>query len=252
MPTPALFDQPAARAIFQEVPVERRTTFADLLFITDRAPDTGPDAELPYGQERSRSLAFGSTRVALLPQMEWDELKRHSLTDPRDQRIEPQVDSVKELGRYPTEPYPVRATTSGIKRDPATIEQHERTEAALKSEVQKRLRTAPSREVVLYVHGFNETFATAAYTAAELCHFLGRTHVCSFFTWPASSTGGAANLVYQHHRVRAVLDKPPEEGHPDAGTDARRSRLTPAGSQPRCRRVVERGAGALPRGRRRR
>jgi len=42
---------------------------------------------------------------------------------------------------------------------------------------------------MLYVHGFNESFATAAYTAAELCHFLGRAHVCAFFTWPASSTG---------------------------------------------------------------
>ncbi len=42
---------------------------------------------------------------------------------------------------------------------------------------------------MLYVHGFNETFATAAFTAAELCHFFGREQVCSFFTWPASSTG---------------------------------------------------------------
>ena len=190
MPTPALFDQPAARAIFQQVPPERRTTFVDLLFITDRAPDDSPEAELPYGQERSRSLAFGSARVALLPQMGWDELKRHSLADPREQRIELEIDRIKELGRYPTEPYPIQTTTTGIKRDPATLEQHQRTESALQSEVRKRLRTAPSREVVLYVHGFNETFATAAYTMAELCHFLGRTHVCSFFTWPASSSGG--------------------------------------------------------------
>jgi esterase/lipase superfamily enzyme len=43
---------------------------------------------------------------------------------------------------------------------------------------------------MLYVHGFNETFATAAYTAAELCHFLGREHACAFFTWPAAASGG--------------------------------------------------------------
>jgi esterase/lipase superfamily enzyme len=42
---------------------------------------------------------------------------------------------------------------------------------------------------MLYVHGFNETFATAAFTAAELCHFLGRAHVCAFFTWPISTRG---------------------------------------------------------------
>ena len=42
---------------------------------------------------------------------------------------------------------------------------------------------------MVYVHGFNATFATAAFTTAELCHFLGREPVCAFFTWPASCTG---------------------------------------------------------------
>jgi esterase/lipase superfamily enzyme len=190
MPTPALVDQRAAHAMFSETPPERRTTDVDLLFITDRAPDTSPDAALPYGQERSRSLAFGSARVAFLPPMDWGELKRHSLTDPRNQQIELRVDRVKELGRYPTEPYPVQATERGVRRDPATLAKHERADAALTSEVQRRLQSATSREVMLYVHGFNETFASAACTAAELCHFFGRVHVCSFFTWPASSTGG--------------------------------------------------------------
>jgi esterase/lipase superfamily enzyme len=190
MPTPALFDRPAARGIFAQVPAERRKAYVDLLYVTDRAPDTSTGAESPYGQERSRSLAFGSAQVALLPPMDWEELQRHSLTNPREKGIALQVASVRELGRYPTEPYPVQTTARGIKRDPTTLEHHERAEIALKAEVQKRLQSAPSREVVLYVHGFNETFASAAYTAAELCHFLGRSHVCSFFTWPASSTGG--------------------------------------------------------------
>jgi esterase/lipase superfamily enzyme len=190
MPTPALFDHPAARAIFEKVPARRRTDYVDLLYITDRAPNSDPGADLPYGQERSRSLAFGSARVSLLPQMQWDELRRQSLANLREQPIELKLDRVKELGRYPTEPYSVQVTTQGVTRDPATLEQHELAEAKFKSEVRKRLRTAPSREVVLYIHGFNETFATAAYTAAELCHFLGRMDVCSFFTWPASSTGG--------------------------------------------------------------
>jgi esterase/lipase superfamily enzyme len=56
-------------------------------------------------------------------------------------------------------------------------------------EVQRRLAKAPKKEVLLYVHGFNETFASAAYTTADLCHFLGREPVCAFFTWPASSSG---------------------------------------------------------------
>ncbi len=102
MPTPALYHLPTAQAIFAEVPEGRRSDLVDLLFITDRAPDTGPEAELPYGEERSRSLAFGSARVDLQPEMSWEELKRHSLSDPRDLQIGMELGEVKELGRFPT------------------------------------------------------------------------------------------------------------------------------------------------------
>ena len=49
MPTPALFDQPSARSVFEEVPPERRKAYIDLLFVTDRAPDAGTEAESEYG-----------------------------------------------------------------------------------------------------------------------------------------------------------------------------------------------------------
>jgi esterase/lipase superfamily enzyme len=70
------------------------------------------------------------------------------------------------------------------------------------------------------VHGFNETFATAAFTAAELCHFLGRESVCAFFTWPASSGGNiltsytstteSASYAQKHLRkaIRLVASTP--------------------------------------------
>ncbi len=190
MPTPAIYHVPTARAIFEQVPEDRRKDYVDLLYVTDRAPDPTPEAELPYGQQRSRSLAFGSAQVALLPQMSWPELKHHSLSGLRDEDIALEVRSVDELGRYPPAPYPLVGTADGAQRDPIVLERHHSAEDKLRAEVRRRLQSAPTGEVVLYVHGFNETFATAAYTAAELCHFLGRVHLCTFFTWPASSTGG--------------------------------------------------------------
>lgn len=189
MPTPAIFLVPAARAVFDEVPESRRRDYVDLLYITDRAPNTTPQADLPYGQQRSRYLSFGSAKVALLPPMSWSALTRHSLAHPRDSDIELSLKDVEELGRYPTEPYALQAIPGGVERDPIVLEQHDRSEAILKADVERRLASAPTGEVMLYVHGFNETFATAAYTAAELCHFVGRAHVCAFFTWPASSSG---------------------------------------------------------------
>ncbi len=189
MPTPATFHLPTARTIFEQVPPERRKDSIDLLYITDRAPETGPDAELPYGQERARTTRFGSAQILLRPSMTWDELRRHSLADPRDLRIGMELGAVDELGSYPEAPYRVERTGTGVRRDPAVMDAHRRADDALQAEAQRRLALAPTKEVVLYVHGFNETFETAAFTAAELCHFFGRAHVCAFFTWPASSTG---------------------------------------------------------------
>jgi esterase/lipase superfamily enzyme len=48
----------------------------------------------------------------------------------------------------------------------------------------------PRKEVVLFVHGFNNTFSEAALTMGEMCHFLGREFVCAIFTWPAGGTRG--------------------------------------------------------------
>jgi esterase/lipase superfamily enzyme len=76
-----------------------------------------------------------------------------------------------------------------IRRAPEATRGHRDAKDALYRELSARLARSPSREILLYVHGFNETFETAAYTTAELCHFMGREDVCTFFTWPASASG---------------------------------------------------------------
>jgi esterase/lipase superfamily enzyme len=195
MPAPANEGTLVGLAQSSEVPEARRRSDVDLLFITDRARETAPEADLPYGEGRSRSLAFGSATVRLMPEMTWDELRQQSLSDPRTEQIAMELGSVRELGRYPEEPYRVRAGSQGVERDPVVLAQHDRAEDELQAEVQRRIQTAPSGQVMLFVHGFNETFATGAYTAADLCHFFGRRHVCAFFTWPAE-VGGNPLFAY--------------------------------------------------------
>jgi hypothetical protein len=53
--------------------------------------------------------------------MGWEELERHSLSDPRDQQIAMEISAITELGRYPTEPYPVKVVAGGIAREPNTL-----------------------------------------------------------------------------------------------------------------------------------
>lgn len=168
-------------------------TDVDLLYITDRGPETdpktNPESDLPYGQARSRTIAFGSARVKIGDGLTWRELEQESRLAERTLPLELALGRVSEIGRFPQEPYAVQVRDRLIYRDPVELSQHQETKRQFRAELQRRLARSADGEVMLYVHGFNETFATSAFTAAELCHFLGREPVCAFFTWPASSTG---------------------------------------------------------------
>lgn len=190
MPTPTLYTGADAKPLFTEARPELRTPPLDLLFITDRAPATGAEGGEPYTAERSRSMAFGSTTVQFGEQLTWDALVRQSTTPERRPEIGLTLGPTKELGRFPSIPYKVVPTAGGVMRAPATIDEHEAASRALQAEVSRRLALHPRKEVVLYVHGFNNTFCDAALTMGELCHFMGREVVCAIFTWPAGSTAG--------------------------------------------------------------
>ncbi len=191
MPTPLLYQDLKPNIFFRDIPPERQRPDVDLLYITDRATETDPDAELPYGQERSSSVAFGTTVVHIGDNLDWTELAEQSHSPQRTQQIKLRLGETTEIGRFPTEPYGIVVDGPRIRRSPAATRQHREAKVGLYRELAARLARAPSREIVLYVHGFNETLASAAYTTAELCHFLGREDVCAFFTWPASASGNA-------------------------------------------------------------
>jgi esterase/lipase superfamily enzyme len=200
MPTPKLYQLPGGQPIFDQSRETRQSPDLDLLFITDRARPTPAELEaqakekdaspLPYGQERARGIAFGSVQVRVVPGLDWETLREQSQLAKRTREVNLELGPVRELGAFPREPYQISKGADGkILRDRAELARHFETKAELQGEIRRRLALAPKNDVLLYVHGFNETFATAAYTAAELCHFLGREEVCAFFTWPASSTG---------------------------------------------------------------
>ena len=199
MPTPALYTGENAQPAFGQIPAARRSPTLDLLYFTNRAPVSDPNTELAYGSERSKSLAFGSVRVDVGAGLDWDELVVASQSAERRTAVNLKLAETAELGRYPSSPYQMRHTDSGFVRDPAVMAEHRKAEHALERELERRLSETPKKEVVLYVHGFNESFQRAAFTTAELCHFLGREHLCALFTWPAGS-GGSLLFSYGQDR----------------------------------------------------
>ena len=62
MPTPALYQLPGGQPVFDQAKQTKQspTPDLDLLFITDRAPETEAEGTLPYGQERARRITFAA------------------------------------------------------------------------------------------------------------------------------------------------------------------------------------------------
>ena len=190
MPTPVIYERPGGPPVFAAPRETAGSTDVDLFYITDRGPETNPESTLPYGQARADRIKFGTTQVKIGEGLTWAELERQSRLGERTQKLELSLGRTEELGRFPEEPYAVNRDAQGnVYRDQRVLREHDLAKRQFEEQIAERVAAAPRKEVMLDVHGFNETVETAAFTTADLCHYLGREPVCAFFTWPASSTG---------------------------------------------------------------
>ena len=188
MPTPLLYTGEQAKPLFTDIAADRRTPSLDLLYVTDRAPATTPDDVPPYTANRSRYLAFGSTTVEFGNRVTWDVLVAQSTVTDRKVPIKLNLGATTQLGRFPRIPYEMARVSEGMSRTPGVVAAHEAARIRLQAEVERRLAAAPRKEIVLFVHGYANTFEDAALSMGELCHFLGREFVCALFTWPAAAS----------------------------------------------------------------
>ena len=192
MPTPVLYTGENARPLFTDLPADGRRPSLDLLFITDRAP-AEQAGDLPYTADRSHSMAFGSAMIEFGRDVSWDALSKESTAAQRVHPVQLKLGRTTELGRFPAIPYEVVVAPDGIRRVPAVVEAYEKAKQQLQAEIARRIAIAHRKEVVLFVHGYHNSFEGAALTMGELCHFLGRDSVCGIFTWPA---GGRRGMLF--------------------------------------------------------
>lgn len=161
----------------QAVELRQSSEAFDLLYVTDRAPVTASGGKLSYGAERSIFLSFGSVSVTPTHNSPAGETGLR-------------VGTVSESGRFPATPYGVVATANGLRRTPAAVAAHEQAAAALQAEVTRRLATAKRKEVVVFIHGYGNSFEDATRSTGEICRSLQNQFVCIVLTWPAGGTRG--------------------------------------------------------------
>jgi len=212
MPTPNLYSSNQMNP-FVEVPPPLQATTIDALYFTDRVPAVNPpDAPadlLNYGTERSRSVAFGISRIQFGPEnLTWDDLVKISTHRERASGdIKLTVAKTSELARFPNTPrslIPPQATQPASSPAAASTEpvwhpayigdeipnaESIAAQEAFRKSMAEHMAASPVKEVYLFVHGYNNTFSDSVITVAQMWHFLGRAGVPVAYSWPAGASG---------------------------------------------------------------
>ncbi len=188
MPTPNLYTDDTA-TLFEALPEDYTSSLVELLYVTDRVPETDEAGNLRYGYNRSNSVAVGTTVVNLGQNATWEELVEASRTHTRFGEFELALVSIEEFMRLPPTPTPYKVIDGEVVEDPETVAAIKASVAQLKVEIDRRLALTSRKDAYIYVHGYHNTFEDAAFALAELWHFFGREGLPIVYTWPAGHPG---------------------------------------------------------------
>ena len=178
------------RSLFETLPVALKSPEVDVLYATDRAPDSDQEILL-YGNDRSFSLAFGFARVNLGKDLSWDDLVAWSQSqNPEPVDIEPYVTSVTEVSRLPASPYPYTLNEGGqLTLSTQFSQQLNTAQESIQNTIRKRLELTERKEVNLHVHGINSPLGNLLIDAALTYHLYGRQGVPIAYSWPTGQAG---------------------------------------------------------------
>ena len=188
MPTPTHYTDETA-TLFEALPEEYTSPLVELIYVTDRAPETDEAGNLRYGYNRSNLLAIGTTVVDLGQNTNWGDLVEASRTQTRLGDFELDLVSIDEFTRLPPTPMPYQVIDGEVVEDPEAVAALDASIALLQAEVNRRLALTPRKDAYIYVHGYHNTFEDAAFALAELWHFFGREGLPIVYTWPAGHPG---------------------------------------------------------------
>jgi len=179
-----------SRSLFENLPVQLKSSDVDILYATDRAPDSDQEILL-YGNDRSFSLAFGFARVNLGKDLTWDDLVAWSQSKtPEQGDIEPYVASVTEVSRLPSSPYPYELNKNGQPvLDTQFSKQLNTAQEIIQNTIRKRLELTERKNIYLHVHGIKSQLGDTLIDAAFTYHLFGRQGVPIVYSWPAGQRG---------------------------------------------------------------
>ena len=186
MPTPNVFIN--TPYLENDIPEVLRETSMELIYVTDRG--TSQKKNIKYDASRSSSIAYGVAKVNFGDKsLPWSELLAQSNLQERSADLTYVLEQADEQGRFPLSPYKFRRIGERLQIDEEILEQKSFHETQLNNNINERLKRSENKDVILFVHGFNNTFNESVFTLAGIWHFLKRQGVPIVYSWPAAAEG---------------------------------------------------------------
>ncbi len=187
MPTPVGFDGEGADP-FASTPAGGRTPEVRFLVAANRKTTGSTLPAEHFGPQRSQTMRLGTMTVGIGDgQLGWEALEALSRTDERPSDPEMRLRAIDDFGGVWTG---LHAMDPEPAVGPRTVE---RFVAA----VREAMESSGTREVYVFVHGFNTTVPGNAVVAASLFHYMGRRGAFVQFEWPSKGS------VFDYHADKA-------------------------------------------------
>lgn len=188
MPTPVGFDKSGGDP-FLNTPPSMQSTSLSVLVAADRKPAvhdaTRGDPPSKSGvdfftNERDTSMQLGRATIEFTAREPgWDYLVKESRTE--DRRSDPTLKMIgyESFGSVWVEMPPLNETPP---------EAEEAAIAAFAQAVNAGLSVSRSKDIYIFIHGFNTSFVDNMTLGAEMFHYLGRDGVFINYGWPSQDS----------------------------------------------------------------
>jgi esterase/lipase superfamily enzyme len=172
MPTPAVL-QTGQHDPFTANPDQDQTNRVTLPYATNRM-GVGPENDKKYVTLFDRHLRLGFAEVRIGTENDtWWDIYDLSTTNKRQGDIVLELEKTEELAELDSGD-PVDTLS------PEAIHFFENLNVALEQTLDK--------DLIIYVHGANNTFYRSSAQAAQFHHFTGRNSVVLFYSWPSAAS----------------------------------------------------------------
>lgn len=152
---------------------------AKIFFVTDRSQTKDKNNEVKFGTGRSDAMSMGFAQVTSEPSRSG-----------KSEKIKVEVSEPTILVEFPATPLPLVKTDKGIAvREDARLD-YEESVTLMKEALIQHMQENSQREVVLFVHGFNNGFNDAIYSLNDIWHYTEKNALPMIYTWPAGAGRG--------------------------------------------------------------